>query len=47
MLARAVSDHPRHQPAATWENTTKYCKYSQVFLMMGENIVALAVSTHG
>jgi hypothetical protein len=26
------------QPAATWVNTTRYCKYSQVFLMMGENI---------
>jgi hypothetical protein len=33
-----VSTHPRHQPAATWVNTTRYCKYSQVFLMMGENI---------
>jgi len=27
-----------HQPAATWVNTTRYCKYSQVLLMMGENI---------
>jgi hypothetical protein len=26
------------QPAATWVNTTKYCKYIQVLLMMGENI---------
>jgi len=26
------------QPAATWVNTTRYCKYSQVFLAMGENI---------
>jgi len=26
------------QPAATWVNTTRYCKYSQVLLMMGENI---------
>ena len=26
------------QPAATWVNTTGYCKYSQVVLMMGENI---------
>jgi len=34
----ALSTHPRHQPAATWVNTTKYCKYSQVLLMMGENI---------
>ena len=32
------SIHPRHQPAATWVNTTRYCKYSQVLLMMGENI---------
>ena len=29
---------PRHQPAATWVNTTRYCKYSQVFLMMGKNV---------
>ena len=34
----SVSTHPRHQPAATWVNTTRYCKYSQVLLMMGENI---------
>jgi len=26
------------QPAAAWVNTTKYCKYSQVLLMMDENI---------
>ena len=32
-----VSTHPRHQPAATCVNTTRYCKYSQVLLMMGEN----------
>ena len=35
------SVHPsccRHQPAATWVNTTIYCKHSQVLLMMGENI---------
>jgi len=25
-------------PAATWVNTTRYCKYSQVLLMMVENI---------
>jgi len=37
-LKLAVSTHPRHQPAATWVNTTRYCKYSQVLLMMGENI---------
>jgi len=24
-------------PAATWVNTTRCCKYSQVLLMMGEN----------
>jgi hypothetical protein len=34
----AVSTHPWHQPAATCVNTTRYCKYSQVLLMMGENI---------
>jgi hypothetical protein len=34
----AVSTHPRHQPAATWVNTTRHCKYGQVLLMMGENI---------
>jgi len=35
----AVPTHPRHQPAATWVNTTRYCEYSQVLLlMMGENI---------
>jgi hypothetical protein len=33
-----VPTHPRHQPAATWVNTTRYCKYNQVLLMMGENI---------
>jgi hypothetical protein len=33
-----VSTHPRHQPPATWLHTTRYCKYSQVLLMMGENI---------
>jgi hypothetical protein len=27
-----------HQPAATWVNTTIYCKYSQVLLMTGEDI---------
>jgi hypothetical protein len=26
-----------HQPAATWVNTTRYSKYSQVLLMMDEN----------
>ena len=34
----SLSTHPRHQPAATRVNTTRYCKYSQVLLMMGENI---------
>jgi hypothetical protein len=29
---------PRHHPVATCVNTTKYCKYSQVLLMMGKNI---------
>jgi len=29
----------RRQPAATWVNTTRYCKHSQVLLTMGENIV--------
>jgi hypothetical protein len=33
-----VPTHPWHQPAATWVNTTRYCKYSQVLLMVGENI---------
>jgi len=31
-------DH-RSRLAATWVNTTRYCKYSQVLLMMDENIV--------
>jgi len=34
----SVSAHSRHQPAATWVNTTRYCKYGQVLPMMGENI---------
>jgi len=34
-----VSTHPWHHPAATWVNTTRCCKYSQVVLMMGENII--------
>jgi len=33
-----VSTHPRYQPAATCVNTTRYCKYSQMFLMMGKHI---------
>ena len=27
-----------HQPAATWVNTTRYCKYSQEFPIMGDKI---------
>jgi hypothetical protein len=34
---RLVS-HLMHQPAATLVNTTRYCKYSQLLLIMGENI---------
>jgi hypothetical protein len=37
-VAVAISTHPWHQPAATWVNTTRYGKYSQVLLIMGENI---------
>jgi len=37
-LHSSVSTYSGHQPAATWVNTTRYCKYSQVLLMMGENI---------
>ena len=33
-----VSTHSRFQPAATWVNTNRYCKFSQVLLMIGENI---------
>jgi len=36
-LHSLVSAHSRHQSAATWVNTTRYCKYSQVLLMMGES----------
>ena len=36
----------RHQLAATWVNTTRYCKYSQVLLMMGENIARNLYSRH-
>jgi hypothetical protein len=28
----------KQKPAATWLNTTKYYKYSQVLLMISENI---------
>jgi hypothetical protein len=34
----AVSNHPRHQLAATWVNSTRYYKYNQVLLMMDEII---------
>jgi hypothetical protein len=34
----AVPANPWHQPAATLVNITRCCKYSQVFLIMGENI---------
>jgi hypothetical protein len=30
--------HLGHQPVTIWVNTTRYCKYSQLLLMMGENI---------
>jgi hypothetical protein len=30
--------HSGHKPAPNWVNTTRYCKYSQVLLMMGKNI---------
>jgi len=33
-----IETHPRHQSAATWANTTRCCKYSQVLLMVGENM---------
>jgi hypothetical protein len=33
-----VPTHPWHQPAATLVNITRCCKYSQLLLMMGENI---------
>jgi len=33
-----VPTHPWQQPAATLVNITRCCKYSQVLLMMGENI---------
>jgi len=34
----AISTHPWHQPAATLVNTNRYCKCSQVLLIMAENI---------
>jgi len=35
---KTVSTHSRHQLVATWVNTKRYFKYSQVLLMMGEKI---------
>jgi hypothetical protein len=40
-----VPTHPWHLPAATWVNTARYCKYSHVLLIMGENI-GTQVPTH-
>jgi hypothetical protein len=34
----SVSTHSRHQLAAIWVNSTRYCKYRQVLLMVGANI---------
>ena len=34
----AVPSHPWHQPAAISMNNIRSCKYSQVLLMMGEDI---------
>jgi len=34
----AVPSHPRYQPAAISVDTIRSCKYSQVLLMMGEDI---------
>jgi hypothetical protein len=36
---------PRHQPPAIWVNTTRYCKYSQVLLMMGKTCLKYVVLT--
>jgi len=41
VFAVSGSVHPNTagwQPAATWVNTTIYCEYSQMLLMMGKNI---------
>jgi hypothetical protein len=38
VICSVSSTQPRHQPAATWVNTTRCCKYSQLLLLMGENI---------
>jgi hypothetical protein len=37
-ITAGVSTHSRHQPAATWVNTTRYSKYSEVLLMMGKKV---------
>jgi len=34
----SVSAHSKHQPEATWLKSNRYFKYSQLLLMMGENI---------
>jgi len=39
--------HEWHQPTATGVNITRCCKYSQVLLMMGENIVRNMQSWQG
>jgi hypothetical protein len=39
--------HPRHQPATTWVNTTRYCKYSQVSWMVWNASKTLADSYLG
>ena len=38
ILHSLVSAHSGQQQAATWMNTTRHCKNSQVLLMMGQNI---------
>jgi len=38
MRWKAFPTHPWQQPAAALVNITRYCKYSQVLLMMSENI---------
>jgi deoxyribodipyrimidine photolyase-like uncharacterized protein len=35
------------QQAATWVNNSRYCKYNQVLLMMGENIAGNMYSQLG
>jgi hypothetical protein len=43
---RLVS-HSGQQPAETWMNTNRYFKYSQVLLMMGENMAQNMYSRFG